>query len=211
MRNRTYESTEAFYAEEPARIHSGEVDFGVHWHDAAATIWPTYRLSWVRDTGEFYAECLAGPRRGQVELLGRVLTRAAADATLEGWAHQDSMLLDWARARISSSSGPERVKASAEELEVDSDEDGFHLIVRDSNGQEYDFHIQGAYEFAGSPGLRALLDWRIEGESVRAALRELPTGAEGEGYDLDDPKHPGYREHMAEGADLARKAERERS
>lgn len=105
----------------------------------------------------------------------------------------------------------------AERIEIDSDEDGWHLIVCDSDGIKHDFRFQGiAFEFAGSEGLRSLLEWRGEGESIRAEVREARSKVmsaecswerhrdcpsemcqcDCHTLSTDDPKNPLYRDTM---------------
>lgn len=213
--SRRYPNIEAFYAERDARRRSGEVDFGVMWCQETER-WPTYRVSWIEETGEFYAIRLAsapGRPKGGVELLGTVVSRAGADAALAGWAHQEPMMLDWVRNRLAADMQPQRTRSQevAESLEVEGDEDGWHLLVETDQGR-YDFRIHGvAYEFAASRGLAALREWHAEGEAARRELAAAPRDVyeDGEPYAPDDPKHPHYRELMAEMADQTRKEARE--
>lgn len=99
---------EDFYSADPARRMSGEADYGVMWTIAPLT-WPTWRVSYVRDTGEVYACCLGGTteQRGDVLILGtlapaegeRRLVEAAEgnhwtqplDDLLAGWAEQHDL------------------------------------------------------------------------------------------------------------------------
>ena len=56
----TFEDLESFYSDNPARRYSPEADYGVHW---LLDDWPgTWRVSYVRDTGEVYA-VFQGPTR----------------------------------------------------------------------------------------------------------------------------------------------------
>ena len=62
--------------------------------------------------------------------------------------------------------------ASAETIEVESEEDGFHLIVTDDLGHRCDFRFQAiAFEFAESRGLHSLIEWHDEGAAVRSEVR----------------------------------------
>jgi hypothetical protein len=96
---------EEFFGLSSSRRCSGELDFGVMWRASTTKTWPLYRVSYIRDTGEFYAICL-GPKShggGMVELLGRIDPAGgyeAAEAILTGWADQTPNVLDWARARM---------------------------------------------------------------------------------------------------------------
>ena len=49
----TFEDLESFYSENPARRRSPEAGYGVHWRLDGWT--GTWRVSYVRDTGEVYA------------------------------------------------------------------------------------------------------------------------------------------------------------
>jgi hypothetical protein len=95
--NAIFESINDFYVADSRRLYSGEVDFGVLWRDGQ--MWPTYRVSWVMETGEFYAIRLSG-RHDRVELLGTVEGRTAAEDALDGWANIEPMELSWVRARL---------------------------------------------------------------------------------------------------------------
>ena len=65
--NETFRDLEHFYSANPARRSSPEADYGVHWRLAG---WPgSWRVSYVRDTGEVYALGL-GPGSGPLLLLG---------------------------------------------------------------------------------------------------------------------------------------------
>lgn len=98
-----FRSIEHFYAVNPERRRSLEVDFGVMWTDGGLN-WPNYRVSWVESTGEFYAVRLAGSRGASpVELLGVAEDREAAEVALSGWAELDAMRLAWARLRLAGS------------------------------------------------------------------------------------------------------------
>ncbi len=56
----TFESLESFYSDNPARRRSPEAGYGVHWRlDGWRGTW---RVSYVRDTGEVYA-VFQGPTR----------------------------------------------------------------------------------------------------------------------------------------------------
>ena len=95
---RFFPSIGSFYAADPRRERSPEVDFGVMWRDGFAP-WPFYRVSWIEATGEFYALTLSG-RGGTVELLGAVPTREEADKVLDGWAYVEPQDIAWVRNRL---------------------------------------------------------------------------------------------------------------
>ena len=56
----TFEDLESFYSDNPARRRSPEASYGVHWRLDGWT--GTWRVSYVRDTGEVYA-VFQGPTR----------------------------------------------------------------------------------------------------------------------------------------------------
>lgn len=97
-----WDSIEAFYAADDRRRLSGEADYGVHWRQDPRQPWPTWRVSYIRDTGEVYAAAPGGP----VELLGTVPPDdqphyyATLDAILEGWPDAHRQGLDWVRGRL---------------------------------------------------------------------------------------------------------------
>jgi hypothetical protein len=74
-----------FYAQDARRRCSTEIDFGVWWFegDPFAFGRPSYRVSWIEDTGEFYA---FNNQTKDVEWLGYAATEQEADALLGGWA-----------------------------------------------------------------------------------------------------------------------------
>ena len=79
-----------------------------------------------------------------------------------------------------------RIRARIDTMEIDSDEDGWHLRITDDDGIEYDFNFHGvAFDFAGSPGLLSLREWRGEGESVRAEVR----AARGSSFACNEGNH----------------------
>jgi hypothetical protein len=88
-----------FYAVDPRRAHSPEVGYGSLWREFAPV--PTYRLGWLKDTGELYAVELSEPdeRKDPVEVLGVLWSRSQVEACLAGWPErcggQRSLL--WAR------------------------------------------------------------------------------------------------------------------
>ena len=98
-----YASIEEFYSKNEARRRSGEADYGVWWTNGPR--WPTWRVSYVRDTGEVYAVALnAGP--GGVEILGTVPPDAGPyyyrtlDKLLDGWAEEGGRPISWVRERL---------------------------------------------------------------------------------------------------------------
>jgi hypothetical protein len=71
-----------FYAEDPRRAHSTEVDVGLRWLSVDGS---SYRAAWIADTGELYSVRHGHPAEGDRH---RVLARLSADALereLYGW------------------------------------------------------------------------------------------------------------------------------
>lgn len=78
------------------RERSPELDFGVHWRDGRN--WPTYRVSWIQDTGEVYAY---ENNSGKIEILGTVKSDITLDELHKaGKNYRDlrveQLLKDWA-------------------------------------------------------------------------------------------------------------------
>ena len=72
MTRLVFHSIEDFYTDNPKRRHSGEADFGAHWRNGRrpdSNFTPRYRISYVEETGELYAE---EHRSGAVFLVGVV-------------------------------------------------------------------------------------------------------------------------------------------
>jgi len=94
---------EEFYSADERRRQSAEVEFGNNWYDAKGS---RYELSWIEDTGEFYAMLELVPEAdswtpfGDIEVeevkvdsllvtvLAVVPTREGIEALLDGWAEQ---------------------------------------------------------------------------------------------------------------------------
>lgn len=102
---RRYPSLQAFYEGDERRVRSVEVDFGVHWRSSQS--WPTWRLSWVEDTGEIVAVKLTPPqigngRGGPVHVLATGVPEIEdAEELLSGWSDVCGRprSLEWARDR----------------------------------------------------------------------------------------------------------------
>ncbi len=83
---RQFKGTAAFYADDPRRRTSAEIDYGVCWQDKRP--FPRWRVSYIQTTGEVYR---AAQPDGQVELLGIIrpsegkLYYLTLDGILEGW------------------------------------------------------------------------------------------------------------------------------
>lgn len=92
---------EQFYSADERRRQSAEIEFGNNWYDAKGQ---RYELSWVEDTGEFYAMLELAPEAdtwspfGDIEVedvevgallvtvLATLATLGAVEALLDGWA-----------------------------------------------------------------------------------------------------------------------------
>lgn len=87
---------EEFYKNE-TRKKSRELDFGVWWRDGRD--WPTYRVTWVADTGEVVA---VNNNTEDYQILGKIRTEELVEEQLKGWAeicgNRDS--LDWVRRQL---------------------------------------------------------------------------------------------------------------
>lgn len=91
-------SKEKFYSVE-ARKLSGEVDYGVWWRNGRT--YPTYRVSFVVDTGELYA---TDQHEQIIILLGKIEGgEQAAEKQLKGWAEECGKInsLEWIKERVS--------------------------------------------------------------------------------------------------------------
>jgi hypothetical protein len=100
------------------------------------------------------------------------------------------------------------ITATLDSLEIESEDDGFHLVAEDNDGNRYNFRIHGiAPEFAVSKGLAALLDYRMEFDNARREHSQRVTDDE-LAYERSDPKHPDFAASAAQRADLDRKRER---
>jgi hypothetical protein len=96
---RTYSSIAAFVRENRARLHSPELDLGLHWHDHEVL----YRAAWIEETGEVYVVQLGAPEQGggHVEVLATGLALEALQGALRGWreAHEHQQLA-WLREHV---------------------------------------------------------------------------------------------------------------
>lgn len=89
-----------FYAENPVRERSGEVDYGVMWRTPLVSSWH-HRVSWIKDTGEVY--CIDF-HTNEVLVLGTTPpnNRQAIEEALGGWSDMihDERGLDWVKYRL---------------------------------------------------------------------------------------------------------------
>ena len=97
----SYCSLASFYADDPRRLPSRELDVGLWWREEADG--PLHRAAWVSDTGELYLVRL-GPLQeggGEVEVLAVVAELERLESLLEGWREQcgGPRSLAWLRER----------------------------------------------------------------------------------------------------------------
>lgn len=104
-----FPSIDAFYDDRPERRHSGEADFGLHWHVHRRSRFPSWRVSYIQATGEIYAAQLLGSC--PVRVLGVVpsdpveeheVYYRTLDKILDGWADLDVSGFDlaWVERRL---------------------------------------------------------------------------------------------------------------
>jgi hypothetical protein len=81
----TYPSPDAFYAADPRRAGSREVDTGLWWSGLGNHA-PTFRAAWVQATGELYVMQHAGTLGGgRVDVLADLADEATLAERLSGW------------------------------------------------------------------------------------------------------------------------------
>jgi hypothetical protein len=85
-----------FYRNED-RKRSRELDYGVWWRDGRN--YPTYRVTWVANTGEVYA---IDQQEIRIELLGKVPTESEVERLLDGWSGICGLMnsLQWVREQV---------------------------------------------------------------------------------------------------------------
>jgi len=96
-----HRSLARFYAADPRRLDSRELDVGLWWREDAEG--PLHRAAWVGATGELYLVRL-GPSEhggGHVEVLATVADRERLESMLEGWRERCGRprSLGWLRER----------------------------------------------------------------------------------------------------------------
>lgn len=99
---------------------------------------------------------------------------------------------------------------------VSSEEDGFHLSLGGDFEDEMSEYLLSVRSGGDSMGFRISSDaaiqlyedvvkeigpWYAEMRATARAILGVVDGDAGEGYDLDDPKHPTYHERMSGYAD----------
>ena len=95
------------------------------------------------------------------------------------------------------------ITEEAERVEVDSEEDGFHLLLKSEDGQWYDFRIQNIDLDAFYDQVKARIGPYLRERDEARGTRIVNTGAgiqvfacdpdeSGGAYELSDPKHPQF-------------------
>lgn len=106
-----YRSLSDFYAADPRRVRSRELDVGLWWREDSDG--PLHRAAWVSDTGELYLVRLGRSQDGggEVEVLATVAERERLENVLEGWREQcgGARSLTWLRERADRLGGRVRV------------------------------------------------------------------------------------------------------
>jgi hypothetical protein len=85
---------------------------------------------------------------------------------------------------------------SAESIKIESDEDGFHLIL-ETPLAKYDFNIHHMAGELLAEVKREIEPWWAEGQAVLASMKadgEIPGD---DAYPLYDPKHPDFHENFS--------------
>jgi hypothetical protein len=89
-----------FYAEDPRRARSRELDLGLRWRGLDRS---TYRAAWIADTGELYTvRHGSSTEAGRLSVLGR-LGADRLESALRGWREvcdrNEPGTYEWLRAR----------------------------------------------------------------------------------------------------------------
>lgn len=80
----------------------------------------------------------------------------------------------------------------AENIEIDGDEDGFHLVVTTDTGAKLRLRIADEEQLYDA-AKREIGPWLYERDQARATM----TRQEEDAYDLNDPKHPRHHDVFA--------------
>jgi hypothetical protein len=91
-----------------------------------------------------------------------------------------------------------RAHGPADDITVDSDDDGFHVTVY-TGDSAHDFTVGDGRTLLEA--VKPIADHWAEGAVAAAEHQRHLDAADGSGYDLDDPKHPTYHERVADLAD----------
>lgn len=92
--------------------------------------------------------------------------------------------------------------ARAETVAVESDEDGWELRITDDDGHVIVINVHAVSQTFAREARKIDRYW-----ADGAALAATHAVNDGDGYDLDDPKHPGWADSMCDYADAARDSE----
>ena len=100
--HQTWPDEQAFHGADPRRRLSGELDLGATWRLDGGS--DSYRVAWLRDTGELYV-CRADGYDGsctEVQVLAVVDDEQLLDTMVFGWqdARHAPDGLKWLRARL---------------------------------------------------------------------------------------------------------------
>ena len=98
----TWPDEDAFLAQDVRRRRSDEVDLGATWRAAGSN--DTWRLAWLRETGELYlcrSDSLVG-LSSDLSVLALVERESVLDQLLDGWrdARWDDDGLGWLAGRL---------------------------------------------------------------------------------------------------------------
>jgi len=90
-------------------------------------------------------------------------------------------------------------------IRIESDEDGFHLIVCTEEEDYFNFRIHNVAEQLHKEVLSEILPWLAERDEAQREFRCNPDESAGmadeTGYALEDPKHPTYFDRAVEAWD----------
>jgi len=81
-----------------------------------------------------------------------------------------------------------------DEIRIETDEDGFHLIVHTDDGNRHEYRI-GLPDQIKAEVDRTIGQWLAEGELARAEW--VAARYDGDGYDKASPKHPMWHDTMS--------------
>ena len=104
MQQQTWQDESAFLSADARRWRSDEVDLGATWRGAGSPDGATWRLAWLRETGELYAvrsDSMTGTGSSPT-VLALVPDERTLDLLLDGWreARLSEDGLRWLDARL---------------------------------------------------------------------------------------------------------------
>lgn len=137
----TFTSVEAMYVNDERRRRSGEMDFGACWRERVKTLADCWRISFIHDTHEFYAN---NARTNETRILGRLPADLGdnapydvAEGILAMW--EDAIWtegLPWAKHRI-------EMSCAAAWRDVESLPDGERERDPDEYSMDAEAHDEG--------------------------------------------------------------------